>query len=875
MNPLLVHFLSEARELLEDAAKGLLALEENPTHGATMNQVFRAMHTLKGASGLFTEYSAITKVVHAGEDLLDGVREGRLALNSDMMDHLLDASDLVNSWLDSIENNEKLPDGADHEGEALAKNLRAWLENPDGAAQDTQQKREQKILQSVSWLQQLPEHQRIKAFKESLESHDPLYAIQYTPDAQCFFTGDDPLHQMRQTPDIRSLRITHQNPWPATELFDAYSCNLKFQALSTAPKEELDEHFLYIADQTEITEIAPHFLILPTGDREESEILAEFVEDALVLCEDQAWDSLRKAVSSLLKTEDAALWHTSALRWIDLLLTYPTPRSVWIETLLSAMDKNEFSGWPDYTVEENGQGESDAALEILPAEKTMFLNLIQAQKEILAMPCTPDCREGRLAAVNQVLKNCFTRLNMTTQLDALKKAIEASGEACSLEPTKNLLTPLLQAETQQQSASPATMPGVGAALTKEEGRRLGRRASDREPQETRQKTLRVDQSRIDNIMDLVGELVVAKNSISYLAQRAETEHKNREMSRELKDQYSVVNRISEDLQSAVMQVRMLPVSFVFQRFPRLVRDLSRKLGKKINLVVQGENTEADKNVIEDLSDPLIHLVRNSLDHGIEMPEVRRATGKSAEGTIQLIAYQEEDKVAIEINDDGKGIDAKKVKEKALSKGLINEEQAEQMEEQEAVELILQPGFSMAPQITDLSGRGVGMDVVNSAVERAGGTLSLSSTLGKGTKVKLSLPMTMAVTRVMMIYQNNQTYGVPFEIVVETVRVNRSEIYQIKDREVVVLRGKVIPLFRLVNVLGLPPEESNQDRDLEAILIIRFKDEDVGIIVDDFAEGVDIILKKMEGIVSGLRHFGGTALLGDGSVLLVLNFKELL
>jgi two-component system chemotaxis sensor kinase CheA len=306
-----------------------------------------------------------------------------------------------------------------------------------------------------------------------------------------------------------------------------------------------------------------------------------------------------------------------------------------------------------------------------------------------------------------------------------------------------------------------------------------------------------------------------------------------------------------------------------------VRDLSRKLHKKINLEIQGENTEADKNVIEDLSDPLIHLVRNSLDHGIESPTERQAAGKRPTGTLRLSARQEGDEVIIEVADDGKGIDPERVKFKAVQKGLIDQESADAMDDQEALELVIQPGFSMAEQITDLSGRGVGMDVVHAAVERAGGRLSLNSQLHQGTTVRLSLPMTMAVTRVMMIRQHGQLYGVPFDIVVETVRVPRSELQLIRDRETVVLRGKVVPLFRLTRLLHQPEAENAADRALDAILIIRQKEEDVGIIVDDFAEGVDIILKKMEGIVAGLTHFSGTALLGDGSVLLVLNFKELL
>lgn len=324
-----------------------------------------------------------------------------------------------------------------------------------------------------------------------------------------------------------------------------------------------------------------------------------------------------------------------------------------------------------------------------------------------------------------------------------------------------------------------------------------------------------------------------------------------------------------------MQVRMMPVSFVFQRFPRLVRDTSRKLGKDVNLVLEGEETEADKNIIESLGDPLVHIVRNSLDHGFELPEVRRAAGKPAVGTLTIRATQESDRVVIEISDDGNGIDPVVIKHKAYEKGLIDEAAMERMSDQEAVNLVFASGFSTMEVVSDLSGRGVGMDVVKTAVAKVNGTVALESEKGKGTRLRLSLPLSMAVTNVMIVESDAQTFGIPMDSVVETVRVPRSAIRTIKNNQATVLRGRIVPLKSINTLLDIDaPPKANAEDEL-AILVVRLGDEMVGLLVDDFHETVDIILKPMTGMLAGLSAYSGSALMGDGSVLMVLNIKEIL
>jgi two-component system chemotaxis sensor kinase CheA len=402
--------------------------------------------------------------------------------------------------------------------------------------------------------------------------------------------------------------------------------------------------------------------------------------------------------------------------------------------------------------------------------------------------------------------------------------------------------------------------------------KFGRRAED--VTAVGAKSLKVDQAKIDRLMNLIGEMVVSKNALPYLAGRAETVFGVRDLSREIKAQYAVINRIAEEMQDAIMQVRMMPVSFVFQRFPRLVRDTARKLGKDINLIMEGEDTEADKNIIESLGDPLIHIVRNSLDHGFELPEIRRAIGKPMVGTLTIRATQESDRVIIEIIDDGKGIDPEVIKRKAYEKGILDEMALERISDQEAVNLVFAPGFSTAEVISDLSGRGVGMDVVKTAIEKVNGAISLVSEKGKGTKIQLSLPLSMAVTNVMIIESDGQLFGVPMDSVVETVRVPRADIRMIKHSLATVLRGRVVPLKPINTLLEISAPPLANDDDELAVLVARLGDESVGLLVDDFRETVDIILKPMTGVLAQISAYAGSALLGDGSVLMVLNIKEM-
>jgi len=385
--------------------------------------------------------------------------------------------------------------------------------------------------------------------------------------------------------------------------------------------------------------------------------------------------------------------------------------------------------------------------------------------------------------------------------------------------------------------------------------------------------LKVGQEKVDHLMELVGELNVAKNGLTFLAQSAEEEFGSRALARRIKDQYGGLHRIAEQLQAAVMDIRMLPLSVAFARLPRLVRDLSRRLGKSVELVLEGEDTMADKDIIEAIADPLMHLVRNSLDHGVEPAAERVAAGKPAVAKITLAATADGDAVLVEVSDDGRGVDPGQVRRTAYEKGLISEEELATMADPDAVDLVFRPGFSTAEQVSDLSGRGVGMDAVRAGVEKLGGSVTMRSQPGRGASTRLRLPLSMAVTQVMVVSVAGQRFGIPVGLVVETVRVPAAELSRVLHQDVVVLRGEVVPVVDLARALEMPwlPDES-ADR---AILIVSVAGRRVGLLVEKFHREVDVILKPMEGLLAYADEFSGTALLGDGLVLLVLNLKEVL
>ncbi|ABC23127.1 chemotaxis protein CheA [Rhodospirillum rubrum] len=858
--PLLLRFLSEARDLLQTAASGLLALEKTPGDDAALNEVFRSVHTLKGSVGLF-DYPAFTKLVHAGEDVLSAVRAGQVALTSELVDLLLDTLDQVGAWVDAIERSGLLPDGAEGLSLALTTSLRATLPREHGA-EPTSAPEPTEAPVSIDHLALLPEADRLAAFRAAL-CGAPLLSLDYAPAEDCFFSGEDPVNLFRQIPDLFSLVIEPRTPWQSVETVDPYCCLLRLRALCGGNKTAIEQLFRYVIEQVTVHTVPAHLLVIPQGERNDGPVYGDFVEEASTHLAKADWPALRRAVGALLDLTARPLFVASALRWLDAVLSVPTPDPGWVEALIAAVAHGNAVVLPP-------AGTGAASARSSAALSATILSILDGQRVILEMP-RDEGLPGRLASVARTVDNVLRAAGHDTA--PWTGATAAAGQSGSAAPMLAFLAALFEtSETTNETASETASETVGAPPP-EGGEALGPVLADQRPAN---RVLKVDQAKIDTLMALIGELVVSKNSLPFLARRAEEVHGSREMGREIKDTFAVVDRLAQEMQAAIMAVRMLPVSEVFERFPRLVRDIARKLGKHIDLVIEGEDTAADKTIVEMLGDPLLHIIRNSLDHGIESPEEREAAGKPPTARVLVKAFHDSDQVVIEVSDDGRGIDPVKIRAAAVAKGVIEAERAARLSDQEAVNLVFLPGFSTAGQVSDLSGRGVGMDVVVSTMDKANGVVSLSSTPGLGTTVRLSLPLSMAVTRVMMVEAGGgMLFGIPMDHIAQTVRIPRKAVRRIKQSEAFVLRDAIVPLVRLDTLLGLAPpvwfgDESQED----AVLVVRVGNALTGLVVDHFREGMDIILKPFDGILAGLPGYSGTALLGDGRVLLVLNLKEL-
>ncbi len=379
------------------------------------------------------------------------------------------------------------------------------------------------------------------------------------------------------------------------------------------------------------------------------------------------------------------------------------------------------------------------------------------------------------------------------------------------------------------------------------------------------KTVKVEQESIDSLMNVVGELLVAKNSLPYLADNVFS-MTHEQIKREIMDKYIFINRLSEQLQDLIMGMRMLPISYVFDRYPKLVRDIAKTLGKKVKLEMLGGETKLDKNMIEMLADPMIHIMRNSLDHGVEMPDVREQKGKNPVGSVSLKAYAQSDRIIIEIVDDGAGINVQRVASKVLEKGLMTSAQIDALSEREMAELVLLPGLSTAESITEFSGRGVGMDVVKKSIESFGGSIGITTKANEGTVITLAIPMSLAVTSLLHIQMNSIHYGIPMDSVSETVKIEHSEIEYLHNEPFVYIRGDVIPLLFIKSMLN---EEDMEDKPL-SIVVLNIKDNLLAVVVNEFLGQLDVVQKPLVGIMEGHPLFSGTALLGNGQIIMAID-----
>ncbi|HOJ06318.1 MAG: chemotaxis protein CheA [Ignavibacteriales bacterium] len=387
-------------------------------------------------------------------------------------------------------------------------------------------------------------------------------------------------------------------------------------------------------------------------------------------------------------------------------------------------------------------------------------------------------------------------------------------------------------------------------------------------------SIRVDVERLDELLNIVSELVLGRNRLAQVNSEFALENEGTKFSRDLFDATKQIDLMTNELQLVVMKTRMIKIGKVFNKFPRLVRDLSREANKQINIVIKGEETELDKTLIEEINDPLVHLVRNSVDHGIETPDKRKELGKNPTGTLTLSAEHEGNNIIITIEDDGKGIDPEVIKNKAVSKGLISAERARELSKQEILNLIFLPGFSTAEVVTNISGRGVGMDVVKTNVTKLRGIINVDSTTGAGTKIIVKLPLTLAIIPGMIVKVRDQSIVIPLNTVLEVLRVHRENIYSINQKPVIKMRDSVLPLVSVEKIL-FGSEDQDEDKIWQYVVVVGIAEKRYGIEVDGLVGQKEVVIKSLGNYFGKIQGIAGSTIMGDGSVVMIVDLNELL
>jgi two-component system chemotaxis sensor kinase CheA len=495
------------------------------------------------------------------------------------------------------------------------------------------------------------------------------------------------------------------------------------------------------------------------------------------------------------------------------------------------------------------------------ADRTLIRSVIDAQCELLRVSGRTDDFAGCAGAALRAATNALRHAAHLQLADTVQRV---GAMALVQRDAGPLLSALEQAlfgltDARPLAAAEDDEPGVLAAGITE------RRA---------ERVLRVSEAKIEALVNLAGELVVAKNALGHSAKRVEQDLGGQGLAGSIRRDHDAIDRLVVELHRTILELRMVPVAQVFRSFPRLVRDVSRQLDKNVALVTRGETTEADKTVVDRLFEPLVHLVRNAVDHGIESPEQRRAAGKPETATISIEASRIGDRFLVEVTDDGRGIDPAVVRRKASERRLVPADELSALTDEQVVDLVFAPGFSTAAEVSDISGRGIGMDVVRTVIEQIGGRVSLFSRVGTGTTVRLDMPMTIAMSRIMVVEAGGQLFGISMDAVSETVRVTADRIRQIKNNLGFVLRERIVPIVSLAELMKLP-EPAKEAGAARLFVVVEATGRIAAFEIDAIRDRLDVVLKPMQGLLANARGYTGTTLLGNGQVLLVLDVKEIL
>lgn len=995
---ILTDFFVEAKEHLETIEPNLLQLEKSPENLGLLNEIFRPMHSLKGASG-FLGLHKINGLAHKAENILDELRQGVMGVNSGIMDIILAATDALRTMVENLETTGQEGD-VDTSGiiARIESALAGELAAPAGAAAEVHASEPEPAVEAE------PEPEPVAETYADLVDEAPAQAagpltirwqnVVYEPSPDFDATpytlttvGEGHLTDfLEEARDLvgnlnQGLLELEKNPDGSGELVNdifRYFHNIKgnsgiigYRELNALTHEaetllnrvrkgemhtsrgtidlllavvDLIEELLGRIDldsgkatpkdivmmaavlqaTTEAGELSvpPQYMAVlapefdgaaaapaqpAAGQPAEAEASSWEADPEVAAAPQAAPQAAATAVAAPAPgydPEDVAIFEQTALHQhksldmaIEMLRKDPAQRDI-IDGLFRSL-----------TTLQNSCGYMGLAEVKGYAERTAGL-VDQARKSDMGFELMLDILSQEISILKDMVLAALVRIKgeepaavvpapaaepapapkaepaPVQKQEPQPEAKPASEQEAAAAPAPKAESKPAPAPKPEPKAEPVPAPKPAAAKPAAEASKPAAIApapptaaqaafeAGQAPPQKGSTTIRVDHEKLDHLMNLIGELIINRNRYSMIARAlAEGQDNVPDVAQQLTETTYAMARISDDLQDTIMKVRMVPVHTVFSRFPRLVRDLSRKSGKQVELITEGEETELDKSVGEEIGDPLVHLIRNSLDHGLEPEDERIAAGKNPKGHVWLRAYHKGNSVAIEVEDDGRGIDPEKMRQVGVKKGLVTAEEAKLLDDRQAIDLIFAPGFSSAEKITDVSGRGVGMDVVKTNIKNLKGNIQINSEVGRGTRFTLTLPLTLAIIDALMVKVGKDVYAIPLDAVSETTKIEVERLSEVNHRKALTLRGEVLGIIELSELLDLPPNPDQ--REILPVVIIHDNDRRLGIVVDRLLERQEIVIKPLGQYLNTfeIRGISGATIMGDGSVVLILDPHE--
>lgn len=899
MNPLLEQFLLEARENLSFIDQNIEQIGGDDPE--LLNSVFRAAHTLKGGSGI-VGFDSVKTITHHAEDLLDMLRSGKLEFKEVMIESLYNAFDEVMNLIEAAEESGDIVEANQERVEAIARELSDLMGKTEEIVSwscpfsliEEKEKIANLPMPFLSGLSfTLPF--MIDAIDQAVCDIPQLYAIVFDLDESCMIYGNDPLYALSLLGERVVGVYSRMSDENAVSILsgmddpDGILLKLEMVAFVYGQFDEINDALFNFSDELMFCPLDIVTLLgVSEGERDhELDVLKELhheITGSLISGDKQA---IADKVAKSLQLIGNDTLQSTQLKRLNGLLNAINPSDIQKLGLFFAQlpqgkvyhheeGSFELENETAYIAEETNLPEPidiemnetlRAQMHALLEQQLMALETVNEDSVFervnafldghirMFIPAMPQQFESRAMVIEWIK----TELGLNRDIDVKK---DEEPEILTTIPSIQTISPSINTGIEKT----VNLPEVAVqSLAKESAESQDKTTVESHKKSVIGKTVKIEQESIDNLMNIVGELLVAKNSLPYLADSVHTMSSD-VIRRAIMEKYTFINRLAEQLQDLIMSMRMLPISYVFDRYPKLVRDISKNLGKKVNLTMEGGETKLDKNMIEMLADPMIHIMRNSLDHGIESPDIRMQKGKNSEGLITLNAYAQSDKIIIEIRDDGAGINIDRVVQKVLEKNLLTLDQIDALSDDEKASLVMLPGLSTAETVSEYSGRGVGMDVVKKSIENFGGTIKIKTVANHGTTITLSIPVSLAVTSLLHVTMSNVHYGFPMDSVSETVKIEHDDIEYLNNEPFVYIRGEVIPLLFITSMLD---EEELAQKALP-IVVLNIKGNRLAVVVNQLLGQLDVVQKPLEGIMEKHPIFSGTALLGNGQIIMAID-----